>query len=120
MLCLLRFRKILLCDKMYYFFFFLVFLLTIFRLSFPKESSYSLTNSSFTGIVERIQKTEHGVTLHLKNKESVLAFSNQQFNRISLGDTIEVNGKFLLPNQNTIPGLFSYREYLKHQNMERK
>ena len=102
---------------MYYFFFFLVFLLTIFRLSFPKESSYSLTNSSFTGVVERIQKREHGVTLQLKNTERVLAFSNQNLKNISLGDTIKVKGKFLLPTKNTIPGLFSYREYLKHQNI---
>ena len=70
---MLKLRKILLCDFIYYGILFLSIIVLVIRLSLPKESTYSEKSKTFIGTVEDIRIKEKKLTLTIKNTERVIA-----------------------------------------------
>ena len=60
---MLKLRKVLLCDYIYYIFLIIVILLTIFRLNIK-----SIYSSPYTGIVTKIVKIDDRTTININNK----------------------------------------------------
>ena len=113
---MLKLRKILLCNYPFYIILFITIILTFIRLSIPKESSYSESSKSFTGIVTNIKENER-TYFYIKNKENIIATTNKSIEKISLGDKITVYGNFTKPTNNTNENLFNYRKYLYRKNI---
>jgi len=90
---LLRLRKILLCDYLYYTFLLFSILYTIINISNPPKSSYTEKSNTFTGIVTKIVKKEYK-TIYIKNKEIVSTNLYHNKNNIELGDKVKITGKF--------------------------
>ena len=66
---MLKLRKILLHDTLFYIIFTLVILLTIFRLSIVKKSIYNTNTKNIEGIVKDIHIIDDKVDITLKAKE---------------------------------------------------
>ena len=90
---MLRLRKILLCDYLYYTFLLFSILYTIINISNPPKSSYTEKSNTFTGIVTKIIKKEY-TTIYIKNKEIVSTNLYHKNNNIELGDKVKITGKF--------------------------
>lgn len=118
---MLRLRKILLCDIVFYGIFFLSILQLVIRLSIPKKSILKDTNHSFTGIVEEIKRKEEKTTITIKNKERVIGTyyekENGIFPKLHLGDKVRVEGEFKRPSSNTTEYLFNYQKYCRRKNI---
>ena len=113
---MLRFRKILLCNKVYYLLFILTIIITITRLVIPKNSSYSSSSNKFIGIITNIKKQEEYQTIYLKNKETVLLTIPNNYN-LHLGDKIKVLGEFQRIKKNTTPNIYNYQKYCYQRNI---
>ena len=118
---MLRLRKILLHDYLYLIILLLVIIITSIRLLIPKESNYNINSNEFRGIVVKKVLREDYLKIYLKNKEIIITnyyFKNKKdLNKINLGDTLKVQGKFIIPNSNTSKYLFNYNKYLKRNNI---
>ncbi len=84
---MLKLRKILLCDYVYYIFLIIVILLTIFRLN-KIDVSY---NSPYTGIVTKVVKINDKTVINIDNK--IIGNVYKDIN-VNLGDRIKVYGEF--------------------------
>ena len=116
---MLKLRKILLCDFIYYGILFLSIIVLVIRLSLPKESTYSEKSKTFIGTVEDIRIKEKKLTLTIKNTERVIAtyYLKEETPHIELGDKVKVEGTFIKPSPNTTEYLFNYQEYCLRKNI---
>lgn len=115
---MLRLRKILLLDYIFYIFTILIIILTIIRLTIKKESNYKITNTEVEGIVTKISYIDEKVSIEIKAKEKLLVtcFVKNKPN-IYLGDKIKVIGEFTIPSKNKTKYLFNYKKYLNRKNI---
>ena len=117
---MLKLRKILLHDTLFYIIFTLVVLLTIFRLSIVKKSIYNTNTKKVEGIVKDIYIIDDKVDITLKAKEDLIVTyykkDKEQIN-INLGDKILVIGEFTKPASPKIQYLFNYKKYLERKNI---
>lgn len=115
---MLKLRKILLLDYIFYIFTILIIILTIIRLTIKKESNYKITNTEVEGIVTKISYIDEKVSIEIKAKEKLLVtcFVKNKPN-IYLGDTIKVVGEFTIPSKNKTKYLFNYKKYLNRKNI---
>ena len=90
---MLRLRKILLCDYIYYSILLFSILYTIINISNPPKTSYTEKSNTFTGIVTKIVKKEY-TTIYIKHKEIVSTNLYHNKNNIELGDKVKITGKF--------------------------
>ena len=90
---MLRLRKILLCDYLYYSILLYSLLYTIINISNPPKTSYTEKSKTFAGIVTKIVKKEY-TTIYIKNKEIVSTNLYHNKNNIELGDKVKITGKF--------------------------
>ena len=90
---MLRLRKILLCDYLYYSILLFSLLYTIINISNPPKTSYTEKSKTFAGIVTKIVKKEY-TTIYIKNKEIVSTNLYHKNNNIELGDKVKITGKF--------------------------
>ncbi len=117
---MLRLRKILLCDYVYFIVTILVILITIYRLSIPVISNYNESSTTFIGTINKIIVKNDKVTIYVKNKEIIIAsyYLNQlDYSNLKLGDKVKIMGIFKLPSSNTTEYLFNYQKYLKRRNI---
>ena len=116
---MLKLRKILLHDSLYYIIFILVLISLITRLSIPKTSNYNLNTKLVTGTVTSIKEKDKQVTLTIKNKEKILItyYKNKIDINLKLGDKIKVIGEFNEPKTQKTKNLFNYQKYLYRQNI---
>lgn len=118
---MLRLRKILLCNYLYYSIFVLSAVVLLIRLNTTKVSIYKDNMKSFTGIVEDIIIKDNKLTITLNNKERVIGTyylkKDEKLFSIQLGDKIKVSGIFNRPKKNSTNYLFNYREYCKRKNI---
>lgn len=117
---MLKLRKILLCNYIYYIIFLLIAIITFIRLLSPKESIYNEKSSKFQGIVTKIIIKNEKITLYIKNKETIIATYYQKNNKkiyLNLGDKIYIKGTFKRPTPNTTKYLFNYKKYLERKNI---
>lgn len=117
---MLKLRKILLHDTLFYIIFTLVILLTIFRLSIVKKSIYNTNTKNIEGIVKDIHIIDDKVDITLKAKEDLIVTyykkDKEQIN-INLGDKILVIGEFTKPASPKSQYLFNYKKYLERKNI---
>ena len=122
---MLKLRKALLSDYIYYIFIVIVSIITIIRINLPKNSLYKLTDTNFTGTITNYNINGNHLTIYLKNKETIIGtyyFKTKKelkdFEKnLKLGDKIKLEGEFNLPNENTTKNLFNYRKYLLNKNI---
>ena len=80
-----------------------------------KESIYNPNQTIFTGQIIRINKTDYGYSLILKNKENLIVYLDKCL--YNLGDQVKIEGTLETPSNNTIPNNFNYKKYLNNQNI---
>ena len=115
---MLRLRKILLCNYLYYLLLIIVLLITIIRIELPNKSIYTNKSTKVVGIITKIIYQDK-TTIYLKNKENIIVtFYNLPSNiKLHLGDKVEVQGAFKEPSSNTTDYLFDYKKYLQKRNI---
>lgn len=119
---MIRLRKILLCDFLYYFLLVLVLLLTFFRVSERVVSHYTKNSDTFYGIITNIKIDGDLLSLTLKDKKGECVLAYYTFNSESekerskssflLGDLLKVDGEFSSVRGSTTKNIFNYEEYL--------
>lgn len=117
---LLKLRTILLCNYPYYLLLLITIIISIPRLVLPKESIYSTTSTSCTGIVTSYIYKANTLKLTIKNKEQLIIYyylTDADNIDITLGDKIKVTGEFTKPTSNTTKYLFNYQKYLYNKNI---
>ncbi len=109
--------------KSNYFFKLLILIGIIYSLTFtnlePNISVYSGREQHFNFIVENIDLKDSKLTILLKGPEKVLGiyYLDKEKINLQIGDTITVSGKLSKPNNNTIPNLFNYKNYLNNKKI---
>ena len=83
--------------------------------SLKKESIYNPKQTSFTGEIIKIKKTDYGYSLILKNKENLVVYLDEYL--YNLGDQVKIEGTLEIPSNNTIPNNFNYKKYLNNQQI---
>ena len=116
---MLKLRKILLLDYIYFIFFFIVIILTSIRLLIPKTSTYNINTNQVIGIVTNIKEKDKQVTITIKAKEKLLMtyYKNKLNINLNLGDKIKVIGELKEPKNQKTKNLFNYKKYLYRQNI---
>lgn len=117
---MLRLRKILLCNYLYYLIFLLSVIYTAIFINIKHEFKLNLNSKILIGRVESISLSENKLSLIVKNKEKVKAtyyLTNKDeihlINQIHLGDKVRLEGEFSLPLTNKDEYSFDYERYLK-------
>ena len=94
---MLKLRKILLCNYLYYSVFLIVILISLIRLSLPKTTTYTEKSKNFQGIITKLSKKGDKLTINIKNKETIIAHTYKkeiQDLSLKLGDTVSITGTF--------------------------
>ena len=116
---MLKLRKILLLDYIYFIFFFIVIILTSIRLLIPKTSNYNINTNQVIRIVTNIKEKDKKVTITIKAKQKLLMtyYKNKLNINLNLGDKIKVIGELKEPKNQKTKNLFNYKKYLYRQNI---
>ena len=115
----LKLRIILLCDYLYYILFFItcIFLLIIIN---KKIDVPILTNNSYELIINDYKINDKMITIYFDNIIGKYYVDNDDKiknfkSNYSFGDKIYIEGEISVPNNNTIPNNFNYKDYLYHK-----
>lgn len=121
---MLRLRKILLSNYLYYTILVLILIITVVRVNIPKVSNYEPTSTATIATVIDYQVNSQTITLTIKdqNKEKLLVYyylqaKDKTKENIQLGATIKVEGEFNKPAPNTIENTFNYQKYLSNKGI---
>ena len=116
--------KIILNSKYLYIVLFLILIIYfLYYISIDRKSNISLSNNTYSGIVTNYKIDKELLTIEVKGNEKIIGYyyfkSLDDVNNfdIKLGDTVLLNGIFNIPNNNTVPNLFNYKNYLKHKHI---
>ena len=71
---MLRLRKILLCDYLYYTLLILIITISLIRLAIPKTSLYNENQTIVEGTIINYGKNNSTITLTLKGKEKLIVY----------------------------------------------
>ena len=120
---MLKLRTILLCNYPYYILLVICLIVSMIRLSIPRQSKYTENSIRCEGIIINYKIYDDKINMTIKNREKILVNyylknknDNHIFNDISLGDLVEIKGEFIKPEKNTTKNLFNYRRYLYNKN----
>ena len=115
---MIKLRKILLCNYLYYLIFLISIINLLISLNLPKISKYSQNDNYLTGIVVNKFVYDDKIVLYVNGLEKVICTSNElKYSNISLGDRVFIKGKFVLPSSNTVDGVFNYKKYLERKKI---
>lgn len=115
----LKLRIILLCDYLYYILFFITCIFLLININ-KKIDVPILTNNSYELIIDDYKINDKTITIYfdniigkyyVDNDEKVKEFKDNY----SFGDKIYIEGEISVPNNNTIPNNFNYKNYLYHK-----
>lgn len=115
----LKLRIILLCDYLYYILFFITCIFLLININ-KKIDVPILTNNSYELIINDYKINDKTITIYfdniigkyyVDNNEKVKEFKDNY----SFGDKIYIEGEMSVPNNNTIPNNFNYKDYLYHK-----
>ena len=115
----LKLRIILLCDYLYYILLFITCIFLLININ-KKIDVPILTNNSYELIVNDYKINDKTITIYfdniigkyyVDNNEKVKEFKDNY----SFGDKIYIEGEISVPNNNTIPNNFNYKDYLYHK-----
>ena len=124
---MLRLRKILLCNYLYYIVLVVFTLLTIFRLYNPYTTILTGKEKYIDGIINSIKSNKDKIELiiSINKKEKVKAnyyFKNRKekiriLEIIDIGDNVTIYGNLAEPEVNKTKELFNYKKYLQRNNI---
>lgn len=124
---MLRLRKILLCNYLYYLILLICLIITIYRINMPIKSNLKGNEKYISGIVTNINSEGDELNLIIKiaNHEKVkstyyfktLKEKKYILNNINLGDNLKLNGILNKLESNKTKDLFDYKEYLKRNSI---
>ena len=122
---MIKLRKILLSNYLYYVILFTVLIISLIRTMLPNKSIYKEQSIKKEFIITKITIDEDKLTINLLNKETLIGtyyFKTKQEqiyfkNNIHLGDKIKVAGELILPKENTNKYLYNYKKYLSIKNI---
>ena len=115
----LKLRIILLCDYLYYILLFITCIFLLININ-KKIDVPILTNNSYELIINDYKINDKTITIYfdniigkyyVDNDEKVKEFKDNY----SFGDKIYIEGEISVPNNNTIPNNFNYKNYLYHK-----
>jgi len=115
----LKLRIILLCDYLYYILLFITCIFLLININ-KKIDVPILTNNSYELIINDYKINDKTITIYfdniigkyyIDNDEKVKEFKDNY----SFGDKIYIEGEINVPNNNTIPNNFNYKDYLYHK-----
>lgn len=115
----LKLRIILLCDYLYYVLLFITCIFLLININ-KKIDVPILTNNSYELIINDYKINDKTITIYfdniigkyyVDNNEKVKEFKDNY----SFGDKIYIEGEISVPNNNTIPNNFNYKDYLYHK-----
>ena len=115
----LKLRIILLCDYLYYILLFITCIFLLININ-KKIDVPIFTNNSYELIINDYKINDKMITIYfdniigkyyVDNNEKVKEFKDNY----SFGDKIYIEGEISVPNNNTIPNNFNYKDYLYHK-----
>lgn len=115
----LKLRIILLCDYLYYILLFITCIFLLININ-KKIDVPILTNNSYELIINDYKINDKTITIYfdniigkyyVDNDEKVKEFKDNY----SFGDKVYIKGEISVPNNNTIPNNFNYKDYLYHK-----
>ena len=121
---MLKLRKVLLSNYLYFAIVFLVLICTIIRITIPKQSKYSRKTTEIIGVIQNIKITDKKIEFLIKGKEKIIAnyyYKNKKeidsLNKLLLGQKVWLKGNVKEINKNTLWNTFSYKDYLNRQGI---
>ena len=122
---MIRLRKILLCNYLFYLLLVIIIFYTLIRININYKSIYSERTGQMSGYIDVIEIDGNKLKIVLKNKENIIGnyyFKKEKDKRyflknINLGDKLLIKGQFNKPRDNTTDNLFNYKNYLKRQGI---
>ena len=121
---MLKLRKILLCDFLYYFLLLLVSIyLIIFFYNYKLDHIYNENDNYFELNIKKYKIDADKLTIEFNNLIGTYYFKTYEekqtfINNYSINDLLSIKGTLIKPNNNTIPNTFNYKKYLSHKNIE--
>ena len=120
---MLRLRKILLCDLVFYLILILnITYIIIYLNNYKLINKYSINDKSFVLKIKNYKINEDKVSIVFDNIIGNYYLNNitsdEFINNYSLNDKVLVNGTLIIPDNNTIPNTFNYKEYLYHKKIK--
>lgn len=117
---LLRLRKILLCDYVFYFLLLIVLSFTVFRFTLKKHSKYDLNTKVIVGRIIDIKVSNSSFKLLIKGKEKIICY--YRFNiaddiSFNLNDLVLLEGSISEFESSGVPNTFDYKKYLSRNNI---
>ena len=115
----LKLRIILLCDYLYYILFFITCIFLLININ-KKIDVPILTNNSYELIINDYKINDKTITIYFDNIIGKYYIDNNDEiknfkSNYSFGDKIYIEGEISVPNNNTIPNNFNYKDYLYHK-----
>ena len=117
---MIRLRKILLSNFLYYIILLIVITISIVRINIGYHSSYSNSSKEIIGVIINIKIKDDSISIKLKdkNKEKIICskyFKNNEdkkkYYNLKLGDKIKVSGEFKEIEKATTNNIFDYKNY---------
>lgn len=121
---MLKLRKILLSNYLYYSILALIIIITVIRVNIQKTSNYQTTSTQTIATVIDYQIKNQTLTLTVKDqdKEKIIVYYYLQGNdeiikNIKLGVKVKIEGEFNKPSPNTTENTFNYQNYLYNKSI---
>ena len=121
---MLRLRKILLCDILYYALLLITIIFLIFYLNlYKRNSKYNESDDYFVLRIKKFKIDGDKLTIEFDNLIGYYYFKSLEekesfYKNYSLNDILSINGSLSIPNNNTIPNTFNYKKYLSHKKID--
>ena len=115
----LKLRIILLCDYLYYILLFITCIFLLININ-KKIDVPILTDNSYELIINDYKINDKTITIYfddiigkyyIDNDDEIKNFKSNY----SFGDKVYIEGEISVPNNNTIPNNFNYKDYLYHK-----
>ncbi len=122
---MIKLRKILLCNYIYYIFLGLILIISIFRINYKYTSIYSNKLKEVTGIIKELSIDNDKVKITLNSKENIIGLFYYKNNSdkkyieksLTLGDKVLLKGELTRTNDTKTKGIFNYRKYLERRKI---
>lgn len=122
---MIKLRKILLCNYIYYIFLGLIIVISMLRMNYKYTSIYNNTIKEATGIIKELSIDNDKVNITIHTKENIIGvfyYKNKSDKKyieksLSLGDKVLLEGEFTKIKDTKTKGLFNYKKYLKRRGI---
>ncbi len=122
---MIKLRKILLCNYLYYIFLIIVLIISLFRINYKYTSIYNSKMKAIDGTITSIDIDSSKLNIRIHNKEDIIGIfyfkgdEDKNFieKNLNLGDKILLQGEFFRVSKTKTKELFDYRKYLERKGI---